>query len=262
MSAKKATALAPGPILYCGDPHGGVHSSLQYIIDAAGHTRASAVILLGDIEPAKSLHVELASILDRVWWIPGNHDSDTDASWRRVATPEMESRNLHGRVMTLPNGTRIAGLGGVFRGAVWMPTQPGEPRFRSRAKHAKSTPRQDRWDGGHPRKHWGTIYPDELDRLAELRADVLVTHEAPGYHPHGFEILDTLAQSLGVQVSVHGHHHDNLDSSPHWVAQGFKSFGVGLRGITAVDGDGQATVIVPGELDDARLHRTLPLGRG
>ncbi len=179
--------------------------------------------------------------------------------WRRVATPEMADRNLHGRVTTLPDGTRIAGLGGVFREAVWYPTpaaaRAGAPAFRTRREHAKVTPRQDRWEGGHHRKHWGTIYPDELDRLADLRADVLVTHEAPGYHPNGFELLDSLAQALGAKVTVHGHHHDRLDSSGRFSEQGFKSFGVGLRGITAIDVDGTATVIRPGELDLVRALR-------
>jgi predicted phosphodiesterase len=252
--------VSEGPVLYCGDPHGGIRGSLQYIIDAALETRASAVILLGDIEPARPLPDELASIFDRLWWIPGNHDSDSDESWRRVSTPEMLNRNLHGRVVTLQDsGLRIAGLGGVFREAVWHPSpasaRGGAPAFRNRRQHAKSTPRQDRWEGGHHRRHWGTIYPDELDRLAELRADVLVTHEAPAYHPNGFDILDTLAQSLGVKVAVHGHHHDRLDSSARWAAQGFNSFGVGLRGITAIAADGLATVIRPGELDAARGAR-------
>ncbi len=55
-----------GPVLYCGDPHGGASGSLQYIVDAAGHAKASAVILLGDIEPAQPLHIEFAPILGRV----------------------------------------------------------------------------------------------------------------------------------------------------------------------------------------------------
>jgi len=244
------------PTLYCGDPHGGVRGSLQYIVDAVGQTGASAVILLGDIEPARPLHEELAPILDRVWWIPGNHDSDSDEMWRRVATPQMAPRNLHGRVVVLPDGTQVAGLGGVFRETVWYPTasgaRGGEPAFRNRREHAKATPRQDRWEGGHHRKHCSSIYPDELDKLSELRADVLVTHEAPGYHNHGFELLDVLAQSMGVRVTVHGHHHDSRDSSDRWPGQGFKSFGVGLRGITAIDVDGNARVIRPGELDEDR----------
>lgn len=249
-----------GPILYCGDPHGGVRGSLQYIIDAAGHTKASAVILLGDIEPVRPLHLELGRLLERTWWIPGNHDSDSDEMWRRVMTPEMAERSLHGRVLTMPDGTRVAGLGGVFREAVWFPdpatARGGAPAFRSREEHGKATPRQDRWEGGHHRKHWGTIYPDELDRLSELQADVLVTHEAPGYHPNGFAILDTLARAMGVKVTVHGHHHDRLDSSPWHPTQRFMSFGVGLRGITAIDVQGNAKVIRTGELDEVRLRRS------
>lgn len=244
--------MSAGPVLYCGDPHGGVDGSLQYVIDAAHETQASAVILLGDIEPVQPLHIELEPILSRVWYIVGNHDADGDDAWRRVATPEMASRNLNGRVLTLPDGTRLAGLGGVFRESVWYPksgaSRGGAPAFRSRAEHAKATPRQDRWEGGHHRKHWGTIYPSEFDQVSELRADVLVTHEAPGYHPNGFEVLDTLAQALGVKVSVHGHQHDALDSSVAWDAQGFKTFGVGLRGVTAIDVTGIATIIRPGEL--------------
>ena len=195
------------------------------------------------------LEVELAPIRDRSWFIPGNHDTDTDGAWRNLWGSALADRNLHGRVVELPDGTLIAGLGGVFRGAVWMPTDT-EARFRSRAEHTKRTPRQDRFGDGPHRKHWSSIYPDEFNRLAKLRADVLVTHEASGYHPHGFEILDMLAQSLGVRVAVHGHHHDSIDSSARWTTQGFRSFGVGLRGITAIDGTGQATVIVAGELDD------------
>lgn len=103
-----------------------------------------------------------------------------------------------------------------------------------------------------PRKHWSTIYPDELDLLSLLRADILITHEAPGFHRNGFEIWGTLAQSMGVKVTVHGNHHDNPDSSDRWAHQGFKSFGVGLRGITAIDADGNAKAIVPGELDTQR----------
>jgi predicted phosphodiesterase len=251
-----------GPVLYCGDPHG----QLAHIERAALELRASAVVLLGDIEPKRPLEEELAAIADKVWWIPGNHDADTDANWRNVWGSALAERNVHGRVVTLPDGTRLAGLGGVFREAVWYPSaaaaRGGAPAFSSRKEHAKSTPRQDRWQGGHHRKHWGTIYPDEVDRLANMRADILVTHEAPGYHPNGFDLLDTLGQSMGAKVLVHGHHHDCLDSSVMWTRQGFKSHGVGLRGITAIDADGNAEVVVAGELDSARAHRQHKLAGG
>jgi predicted phosphodiesterase len=243
-----------GPALYCGDPHG----KFRHIIEAAGDTRASAVVLLGDLEPSRALHEELAPLVDRgtqVYFIHGNHDADSDTLAERVWDSPFAARNVHGRVVALPDGTQLSGLGGVFRAAVWDPASASAPAFRSRAEHARATPRQDRWKGGPHRKHLGTIYPQDIDDLANLRASILVTHEAPGYHHHGFALLDTLAQVMRVKVVVHGHHHDRLDSSASWDAQGFKSFGVGLRGITAIDAQGCAQVIVPGELDELRAGR-------
>lgn len=68
---------ATGPILYCGDPHG----EFRHIIDAAGLTMASAVVLLGDLEPQEPLHLALAPLVERavpVYFIHGNHDADSD----------------------------------------------------------------------------------------------------------------------------------------------------------------------------------------
>ena len=252
-----------GPVLYCGDPHG----QFRHIIDAAGQAKASAVVLLGDLEPARALHDELSPLVERgtpLFFIHGNHDADSDDLANRVWGSSVAHCNVHGRVVTLPDGTRLAGLGGVFREAVWYPSmaaaRQGAPAFRTRQDHAKATPRQDRWMNGAARKHLGTIYPEDVDCLADLRADVLITHEAPGYHPNGFDLLDTLAQSMGARVTVHGHHHDRLDSSKRWDTQGFKSFGVGLRGITAIDADGNARVVVAGELDAERAVRTIAQG--
>lgn len=244
-----------GPVLYCGDPH----SKFAHICEAAISARASAVVLLGDLELRRPLHEELATLqvhgID-VCFIHGNHDADSDASAEYLWGSRWADRNVHGRVTQLPDGTRVAGLGGVFRASVWYPSpsgpKAGMPVYRTRADHARATPRQDRWRDGPPRRHLGSIYPEDLDRLADLRADVLITHEAPGYHPHGMELLDALAQVIGVKLVVHGHHHDRLDSGAAWERQGFKSFGVGLRGVTAINLDGQAQVLVPGELDEAR----------
>lgn len=244
-----------GPVLYCGDPHG----EFRHIIKAAGELRASAVVLLGDLEPQLPLDAELAAIADRLWYIHGNHDTDSEATWSNVWESRLAERNIDGRVVTLPDGTRLAGLGGVFRETVWYPTpaaaRGGAPAFPSRADHAAQQEPRHRWKDSVTRVHWSSIYPDVFNALADLQADVLVTHEAPGYHYRGFELLDTLAQAMGVKVAVHGHHHDRLDSSDRWATQCFKSFGVGLRGITAIDVDGNATVIVKGELDEARNFR-------
>lgn len=250
--------MKTGPILYCGDPHG----KFRHIIDAAGHTKASAVVLLGDLQPQRPLHLELAPLIERsvpIWFIHGNHDTDSQVDYENVWDSELAHCNVHGRVVELPNRQRLAGLGGVFRGTVWYPSKSaareGEPVLRSMKAHARLTPRQDRWRDGPHRTHWSTIYPETVDALADLRADVLITHEGPGYHPNGFSLLDTLAQSMGAKVTVHGHHHDRIDSSARWSEQGFNSFGVGLRGITAIDENGHADIIVVGEDDAQRVDR-------
>ena len=167
------------PILYCGDPHG----QFSHVIKAARMTKASAVVLLGDLQPQEPLHLALAPLVELgtpIYFIHGNHDADSDEHWFRVWGSDLADCNVHGRVVTLPNGQRLAGLGGVFRETVWHPTasstRQGAPAYRTMKEHAKSTPRQDRWRGvGPPRKHWGTIYPETVDLLAELRAGMWVT---------------------------------------------------------------------------------------
>jgi hypothetical protein len=122
---------------------------------------------------------------------------------------------------------------------VWHPDPASRCRglavWADRETHARAVPRRDRWQEGVPRQHWSSIYPQEVEYLRGLRCDVLVLHEAPGYHRHGFELLDELAREMGAKLVVHGHHHDALDSSWRWEQQGFRSFGVGLRGVTWID---------------------------
>ena len=203
------------------------------------------------MEAQRPLELELEGIdPDTVYFIHGNHDTDSELNYDNLWGSGLAERNIDGRVVTLPSGLRLAGLGGVFRESVWYPTLPTAPKFRNRAEHARATPRQDRFRGGVGRRHWSSIYPDDFDRLATLRADVLVTHEAPGYHNNGFAILDTLAQSLGVKAAIHGHHHDCLNSSARWESHGFQSYGVGLRGVMALWNDGTSRTVTPGELDD------------
>ena len=242
-------------VLFCGDPHG----RFEHIVRTAQQFPSTPVVLLGDMEPQRDLLLELKSVADRLWWIHGNHDTDHDAVAHRVWDDKVDHHSIHARVVTLSSGLRIAGLGGVFRESVWHPdpgaARGGRPAFTSWEEHVRSTPRKDRWRDGPHRRHWSSIYPSDVEKLSELRCDVLVLHEAPGYHPHGFAALDDLARTMGAKVVVHGHHHDSLDSSGRWKEQGFKSFGVGLRGITAIDVSGHVDVLVPGELDAARMGR-------
>lgn len=63
-------------LMFFGDPHG----DLEPVIAAVEHFRPEAVVLLGDIQARQPLHVELGPILGLtdVWFIHGNHDTDTN----------------------------------------------------------------------------------------------------------------------------------------------------------------------------------------
>ena len=103
---------------------------------------------------------------------------------------------------------------------------------------------------------------DALSSLSEMRADILITHEAPSYHPMGFEEIELLASAMGVRQAYHGHHHDSLDYSRFTARSGFEAFGVGLCGIVAVHGYGRDEVetVVSGKFDAERGLRRQPWG--
>ena len=53
-----SSAFASGPVLFCGDPHG----KFTHIVSSAIELDASAVVLLGDLQPLRPLHEELAQV--------------------------------------------------------------------------------------------------------------------------------------------------------------------------------------------------------
>jgi predicted phosphodiesterase len=228
-------------IFFCGD----VHGDFEFVINTVRSRSPSAIVFLGDLQAKQPLGDELQAVLDLtdVWWIHGNHDTDSDTDYDNLFESTLADRNLHGRVVEIA-GYRVAGLGGVFRGQVWMP--PSQPKFQSSAEYVAKCGKGNLWRGGLPRKHRSSIFPEDYLRLSDEHADILVTHEAPSAHPHGFDVIDNLAHALGVHAAFHGHHHDQRDYSAHRAQAGFVAYGVGLCGIT--DQDGQE--IIAGRLDD------------
>lgn len=246
-------------ILICGDNHG----HFDHIVEAALELRPKAIIFLGDIEAQRPLEEEIAPLLNasEVWFIPGNHDTDSENSWRNLAQSKLADNNLHGRVRTIA-GLRIAGLGGVFRGEAWYP--PAEPGYQSYQEYTRSIarkrpPRLSRASSAEEaailfnktRKHLSTIFPDVYEALYMERADILVTHEAPSCHPNGFAAIDELAQALGVKRTFHGHHHDCLNYRAFDAQLRFQAYGVGFCGIM----DELGNQIVAGDFDEARRYR-------
>lgn len=171
----------------------------------------SWLVFLGDVDIDHQPFREALAPLRRnfpavkVAFIHGNHDADTYEHWACLHDCG-DAVALHGQVVEM-NGVRIAGLGGNFLGRIWSP--PGEVFFANKTSAMNQGAFQ--WRGGqkpNPKLH-GAIYPDDVKHLASLRADILVTHEAPSCHPYGFAALDELARSMRVVRSFHGHQHDD-----------------------------------------------------
>ena len=252
-----------GDIWFCGDTHGDLGHVVEHVLsaDATGQAPA-AVILLGDIDAPRPLHIELEKIreLTEIFWIPGNHDSDDNLAWNNLVACELADASLHCRVADVA-GFRMAGLGGVFRKKIWCP--PDEPRFASyeswRTELMVRRPPQA-WgisETADERRHKTSVFPACIAELEKLCADVLVSHEAPECRTdgRGWEAVGNLARRLGAQFVFHGHHHDRPDYADHFTDLGFRAYAVGFRGITALDRDGWVSVIRPGDYDAVECIR-------
>lgn len=220
-------------IFICGDPH----ENFRHIVEAVLEHRPDAVILLGDNTPVRPLEVELDAILGitDVWWIHGNHDTDREDYFDNLFGSKLADRNLHGRVMNIA-GIRVAGLGGIFRSKIW---DDDSKQNASPEAYLKACGKGNRWRDGLPLRHRSTIFRSDVAKLSRETADLLVTHEAPAYHPFGSQVLSDLAEQMRVTTAFHGHHHQDRDY-PNTVWHG-----VGLRGIAKLDG----TAVLPGEIE-------------
>jgi predicted phosphodiesterase len=215
-------------ILFAGDPH----RNFSPVIRGCLARRPGVLILLGDLDCQEAVTKEFSTVFAagwKVYWILGNHDCETETAYDNLVAGHPEG-DLGFRVTEL-DGVRVAGLPGVFKPSVWYPRpddgsdQIDPPRYPNRETFLATQPKQRLWRGGLPLWHRDTIFPDDVDRLAEQRFDVLVTHEAPSSHQHGFSVIDQLAASGGATLIVHGHHHDSYKAT---LPNGITVRGLGL----------------------------------
>ena len=269
-------------ILMFGDLHG----NFDHVIQLVKTIKPVAIILLGDIEAQQPLELELELILSmtEIYFIHGNHDTDSKENYSNLFLSALADRNLHGRIVEI-DGLKVAGLGGVFREHSWYPRfdMKDAPLYKnydslikahSRKRGLKNIesekddlahgevykrrsydlPSHDLEMGapsGNELRHKSTIFYDDWKRLSRQRADILVTHEAPSCHPGGFIGIDELARSMHVKKSFHGHKHDNLDYRDKHPALRFAAYGVGFRGASDQDGN----LIAKGDFDDENARR-------
>src|SRR5690606_645756 len=128
--------------------------------------------------------------------------------------PPKDVQSIHKQVVTIQGraggSISIAGLGGVFRGKIWMPARdqsaPPGPEGKTQQQYLDAMGKGNRWRSGLPLRHRSTIFADDWLDASKLKADVLVTHEAPHFYPFGFAIMHELACQVGARYSFHGHH--------------------------------------------------------
>ncbi len=215
-------------ILFAGDPHG----DFEPLIAAVLTYHPEAVVLLGDYELKKPLEDYLKVIKNktRIWWIPGNHDFDPPNHYKNLFTSQLAEQGLHLKVKEIA-GLRIAGLGGIFLGRVWYP--PRAPKWNSKQHYLNSSSAKHESEQ-LSLKYQSAIWHDEWAKLKKLQADILVTHEAPRSHKHGFIAIDQLAEAMGVNKVFHGHLHEHYSAI---IREGIQVFGVGNARVTDLLGN-------------------------
>jgi predicted phosphodiesterase len=215
-------------ILFAGDPHG----NFRPLIAAVHKYQPEAVILLGDYDLEMPLENCLQDIigLTEIWWIAGNHDFESPGKYNNLFNSAFSDRDLHLKVTEIA-GLRIAGLGGIFLGRVWYP--PQQPKWRGKQHYLHHQPANLK-HSGMTLKYKSAIWHDEFETLKTLKADILVSHEAPGSHRHGFKVIGELAAAMGVKNIFHGHLHENYAG---FIKTGIKVVGVADRAVADLIGN-------------------------
>jgi hypothetical protein len=210
--------------------------------------------------------------LTEVYFIHGNHDTDTKEEYDNLFSSQLAHRNLHGKVTTI-DGKRVAGLGGIFRASIWYPQASADdvPVYSSYEEYATIGLESERWKlyrqqakaslsaenwkqfqknkaagwipdlpmpeiAGKALVHKSTIFHNDWMALYGQETDILVTHEAPTSHRHGFHAIDVLAQGMKAKYSFHGHHHNRMNYAADEARLGFSAHGVGYRGVSDMYG--------------------------
>lgn len=85
---------------------------------------------------------------------------------------------------------------------------PAPPMYVGR-RHWLFRNAPSKWRGGVPLHLRDAIWPEDVEALGKLKADVLVCREGPSsvWRDMGFSVIDDLAPRMGARLIVHGHHH-------------------------------------------------------
>ena len=101
-----------------GDPHG----DWRPLLEAVALDRPAAIVILGDCDLGRPLHVELAPVFAagvEVAYLYGNHEKDLPGFWDNLVG-DHPGGLLHARVRRL-GPYDVAGVAGVFKQRIWLP---------------------------------------------------------------------------------------------------------------------------------------------
>jgi len=220
-------------VLVAGDTHEDQSKVLLH------QDNVDAFVFLGDQTPKNDFKSLLGKAAQKTWFVLGNHDSDKQEFLDRHHT--MMHQCLHCRVVEM-GGLKVAGLNGVFarRFLGLSNVDRLEDLYSVKAFY-------------HTRDDWKrcnqpciechtSIFPEDIERMKDIQADVLVCHEAPECHCDGFQILGDLARIMGVKLLIHGHHHERYEAE---IEGGIKVLGLGVPGtIDSVTGQDQGVELL------------------
>lgn len=134
------------------------------------------------------------------------HEESTRARWRRGWPAAHAALGREACVVVDVADHSIAGLEGTFESEIRLPSSP-DPGIQNYQNFLEQLARRSqRADVIATKKQHplSAIYPDDYFTLAMEKADILICHEAPSRHPHGYTEIDELAQAMGAKMVVHG----------------------------------------------------------
>ena len=116
-------------------------------------------------ELALALSKRVAEVmkLTELYFIHGNHDTDTQEKHDFLFNSSIADRNLHGRIVEI-DGFKVAGLGGVFRQRIWWPKNDvnAESNYDNYEAYVKAEMQASWWQEIRRQKALPNIYSSSV----------------------------------------------------------------------------------------------------
>lgn len=158
---------------------GDVHGQFRHLAPIVRREQPAAIIFLGDLDLEQPFEKEVADVanMTEIFFIHGNHDTDSRKKYEYLFNSSLANRNLYGRVVLI-DGVKVAGLGGVFREKVWCPRDDHDalPNFDNYDDFIKSEVQASQ--SQHMRERNTAINNNVYDRESPALIGKRLTHKS------------------------------------------------------------------------------------